>query len=74
MAAFRHAPYAYDVDERRRNFADPDYEPTDADLMELSAEAFAGVGKAHEAALVKMYAEIEVARKAALADLKNMDR
>ena len=30
---------------KRANFADPDYEPTDEDLRELSREAFADVAR-----------------------------
>ena len=38
----------------RRNLADPDYEPTDEELVELAHEAFAGVREANEAALARM--------------------
>lgn len=34
-----------------RNFGSADYEPTDADLIELSHEAFAGIPEAREASL-----------------------
>lgn len=46
----------------RVNFADPEYEPTDDDLRQLSREAFAHVRAAHEAALVEMRARIEKER------------
>jgi hypothetical protein len=49
------------VNGSRRNLADPDYEPTDEDLKQLSAEAFAGVGKTQADALARMHAEIAVA-------------
>ncbi len=35
----------------RRNMASADYEPTDADLIELSREAFAGIPEAREESL-----------------------
>jgi hypothetical protein len=49
----------------RRNLADPDYEPTDEDLVELAHEAFAGVREANEAALTRMRAAIATERRAA---------
>ena len=50
----------------RVNLADPDFEPTDAQLEELSARAFAGVRAAHERALTQMRADISTARREAL--------
>jgi hypothetical protein len=44
--------------------ANPDYEPTDEELMELSRAAFADVKERHEVALSKLHARIAVARKA----------
>jgi hypothetical protein len=52
------------------NLADPAFEPTDEQLQELSAQAFAGVAAAHEAALAKMRAEIATAQEQALEDLE----
>ena len=40
------------------NLADPDFEPTDEQLMELSKRAFADVRERHEAALARMHADI----------------
>ncbi|MCL2450376.1 MAG: hypothetical protein FWD17_15625 [Polyangiaceae bacterium] len=40
------------------NLADPDFEPTDEQLMELSKRAFAGVKERREVALARMRAEI----------------
>jgi len=47
------------------NLADPDFEPTDAQLIGLSSRAFAGVREAHERQLAELRASIEVARAAA---------
>jgi hypothetical protein len=47
---------------RPRNFADPDYEPTDKDLRELMREAFAGLREAREQSLREMRARIAVAQ------------
>lgn len=55
---------------RRVRLEDPDFEPTDEDLMELSRQAFAHVAAAHEESLRKMRAEIEEARKAAMERLR----
>jgi|JI10StandDraft_1071094.scaffolds.fasta_scaffold13495_6 hypothetical protein len=54
----------------RRNLADPDYEPTDEELVELAHEAFAGVREANEAALARMRAAIDVERANVLARLR----
>lgn len=51
------------------NLADPDFEPTDEQLIGLSKRAFAGVTAKHEAALAKLRAEIELARVKVLKDL-----
>ena len=48
------------------NLADPSVEPTDAQLQELSASAFAGVGAAHAASLVRLRVAIAAARAEAL--------
>ena len=53
----------------RVNLADPDAEPTDAQLAGLSARAFAGVRRAHELAMERIRAEIATARQSVLADL-----
>ena len=51
------------------NLADPDFEPTDEQLIGLSKRAFAGVTAKHEAALRKLRMEIELARAKVLKDL-----
>lgn len=51
------------------NLADPEFEPTDAQLIGLSTRAFAGVREAHEQQLRELRAKIEAARTAALAAL-----
>lgn len=51
----------------RPNFADPDYEPTDEELVRLSNEAFAGLGREAEARDRKLRADITAARERALA-------
>lgn len=48
------------------NLADPDVEPTDADLRELSRRAFSGVRATREAALERLRAQIAEAREQAL--------
>ncbi len=40
------------------NLADPDFEPTDEQLTELSKRAFAGVKERHQAVLARLRAEI----------------
>jgi hypothetical protein len=51
------------------NLADPDFEPTDEQLIGLSRRAFAGVTAKHEAALAKLRAEIEVMSAQVMMDL-----
>jgi hypothetical protein len=53
----------------RTKLADPDYEPTDAELRELSRAAFSEVAARHQAALAKVYDEIAALR--AKHDLKS---
>lgn len=50
----------------RVNLADPTFEPTDEQLQGLATRAFAGVGAAHERALVRLRAEIAELREKAL--------
>ncbi len=45
--------------------ADPDFEPTDEQLIELSRAAFAGVREQHEQALARLHAGIDEMRTAA---------
>lgn len=47
------------------NFADPDFEPTDEQLLRLSAEAFADVRQRQQAALVAVQRRIAALRAAA---------
>jgi hypothetical protein len=54
----------------RRNFASADYEPTDADLIELSHEAFAGLREARDASMLRLREQIASARAESLAWLK----
>ncbi len=51
------------------NLADPDVEPTDAQLIGLSTRAFAGVTEAHEQALQRIRAKIVAERSIVLRDL-----
>jgi hypothetical protein len=57
----------------RVNLADPDFEPSDAQLAELMRGAFAGVRPAHVEMLRKVRAEIEVARSRALRRLDDAE-
>lgn len=50
----------------RINLADPDFEPTDEQLKELSRRAFAGVQASHEIAMAQLRAGIELASAATL--------
>lgn len=51
------------------NLADPEFEPTDVQLMGLSTRAFAGVRAEHEGQLRELRAKVDAARVAALAAL-----
>jgi hypothetical protein len=42
---------------------DPDFEPTDEELMELSRAAFADCEERHRVALAKLYAQIAEMRR-----------
>jgi hypothetical protein len=53
----------------RVNLADPEFEPTDEQLIELSVRAFSGVRQAHEKALERLRAEIAKTGAAALREL-----
>lgn len=53
----------------RVNLADPNYEPTDEDLRELSREAFADVALKNAEALARLGEEIEELRRQVLASL-----
>lgn len=52
------------------NLMDPECEPTDEQLMGLSKRAFAGVRAEHDAALAKLWEEIQVDAEKVLADLR----
>jgi hypothetical protein len=54
----------------RVNLADPDFEPTDEQLQELSARAFAGVPSANRAALERIRAQIAHERQIVLRALE----
>lgn len=45
------------------NLADPDFEPTDEQLIDLSKRAFANVARDHEQSLKRLYQEIERQRE-----------
>lgn len=63
-------PYASDSSMSDRvDLADPDFEPTDEQLMELSRRAFSGVKAARAESRAKLRAEIAAARVAANDDL-----
>lgn len=47
----------------RSRLSDPDYEPTDEELRELSRAAFSDVAARHRAALSRMWKEIAAAQK-----------
>ena len=53
--------------EHPKRLADPDFEPTDEDLIGLSKRAFAHIPAAREESLRKMREEISAAGLAALA-------
>ena len=44
------------------NLADPEFEPTDAQLVGLSTRAFAGVRAQHEDQLRQLRSQVEAAR------------
>ena len=57
---------------RPTNFADPDFEPTDEELQQLSHEAFAGVAAQHlesDALLRTQIAELRIEARARLREL-----
>lgn len=56
------------------NFADPDREPTDEELVALSREAFAGVSAAHDRALAAMRERIDRESARVLAALADRQR
>ena len=64
----RGLPYVWTMGDAI-NLSDPDFEPTDEQLIGLSKRAFAGVTAKHETALAKLRAEIELARVKVLKDL-----
>jgi hypothetical protein len=53
----------------RESLVDPEFEPTDEQLTELSVRAFAGVREQRERALSEMRARIEDLRRKVLSDL-----
>jgi hypothetical protein len=50
----------------RRDLSDPDYEPSDEELQELSRAAFAHLAKARQESDAKLVADIARLRKEAL--------
>ena len=53
--------------ERKVDLANPDFEPSDEELQELSRKAFAGVGTKYSAALKRFEDDIERSRREVLA-------
>jgi hypothetical protein len=74
MVVTTSTPYPSLIVSERINLADPDFEPTDEQLMGLSARAFAGVAQAREHALAKLRSTISVARVQALRDYEERQR
>ena len=58
--------------ERKVNLGDPDFEPTDEELIELSHRAFAGVPTANEDAQAKLRADIAALREESLRRLARL--
>jgi hypothetical protein len=56
---------------QRINLMDPDFEPTDEQLIALSRRAFAGVGAAHDAALAQLRQRIRATSVQVLAELRS---
>ncbi len=56
--------------ERAVNLANPEFEPTDAQLLELSKQAFADAEPAHQRQLRILEQQISEARKVLLKNLK----
>lgn len=56
---------------QRINLMDPDFEPTDEQLIALSRRAFAGVGAAHDAALAQLREQIRATSVQVLAELRS---
>jgi len=54
---------------RSPNFADPEFEPTDEQLEQLSREAFADVGERNREALARLRGHVAKLRAASLARL-----
>jgi hypothetical protein len=57
-----------------RNLADPDFEPTDEDLVGLSERAFAHVPQQNAAALARLRAQIAAEREKVLRRLAEQAR
>ena len=55
------------VDARAPNLSDPDYEPSDEELVGLSKRAFAGLKDAEDARLQQLRSDLVRAREEALA-------
>jgi len=55
------------------NLTDPEFEPSDEDLVGLSTRAFAGVRTANTEIVRKLRAEIEVARERAVRRLEDIE-
>lgn len=55
------------VNDRHPNLSDPDWEPSDQELIGLSQRAFAGLKEAEAARVATLRSDIAAARKEALA-------
>jgi hypothetical protein len=54
----------------KKDLADPEFEPSDEDLIGLSRRAFAGVPEAHNTVLEEVRAKIARAREESLRSLE----
>lgn len=57
---------------RKVDLANPDFEPSDEELQELSRRAFEGVGERYAAALKRLEADIAQERREVLARVERM--
>jgi hypothetical protein len=55
------------------NLSDPDFEPSDDDLIGISTRAFAGIRAANAELLRKLRAQIEVERERAIRRLDEIE-
>jgi hypothetical protein len=65
----QHPRVILEVMNDRPNLADPSFEPTDEQLIGLSARAFANVARKHQVALEQLRAKIAEGRRTILREL-----